>query len=728
MAGVAAANPKQQFCDAVGRPLAGGLVDVYLAGTTTRTNTWQDRDLTTLNQNPVQLDSRGECTLWLDPVAAYKLVLKNSAGVTQSTVDNVVGAVGGRFDGDVASYAAVNDRGPWAPITSYLSKDIVLQDGTWYISMVPHTSSAAFATDQATKWRVYQGVTTGDLSATSGGSIVGTAQAGTGAAARTAQDKLREFVTPEDFYLAVEADQTGMIQRACATIGVSSRGVRFNPATTYSVSDTTSITSQTSFQLHGAGRITQTASNKPIFTLTSCSDFQIHGLFFYGKGTDYVAMADTCLGDGIRLVSCTDFAIHHNTFKNFGYSAVRARSGCSNFSVHHNYIYGTNGITSAVAAGDTYQIGVIVQSGASLTAPCSKFEVSDNWITGVAIGVRAEPGSTGYKMSGNHIYDITGQHAFYLNGTVFSITGNVMWNLALTGVKLQSFNGAINEGIACATVSGNTVNGCESGYSVEKTSSLAPDATSVTIAGNTAVGVSNTGYGIYAADVLGLTVDGNTTKGGAHGVLATATTAGRGCSGRISNHHSTDTRWAAISAYAYESLSVTDNTAVRPCLAATAGANTANAFHVVSSSTIHRAQVSGNVLVTGTSTGVTGGLFAGAVDLWLGDNDLEAKPIVMSGATLRKRTPFADYTGSSALSGIGPIASGARITKTVAVTGLAKGDSVVFSSIDSDLQGCTLSCSVDAANTLTATFSNNTGASVTIANGSLRYGVMRYAI
>jgi lysophospholipase L1-like esterase len=105
MTGVAAANPKQQFFDSAGNPLVGGFVDVYLAGTTTRTDTWRERTLIegNKNTNPIELDARGECALWLDEDVTYKLVLKNAAGVVQYTADNVVGAAGVHILADVTA-------------------------------------------------------------------------------------------------------------------------------------------------------------------------------------------------------------------------------------------------------------------------------------------------------------------------------------------------------------------------------------------------------------------------------------------------------------------------------------------------------------------------------------------------------------------------------------------------------------------------------------------------
>jgi hypothetical protein len=91
MPGVIATIPKLQFSSLTGAPLAGGTLDVYLAGTTTRATTWQDSALSSANTNPVVLDSRGACVIWLNSTTAYKLVLKNSAGVSQWTQDNIVG-------------------------------------------------------------------------------------------------------------------------------------------------------------------------------------------------------------------------------------------------------------------------------------------------------------------------------------------------------------------------------------------------------------------------------------------------------------------------------------------------------------------------------------------------------------------------------------------------------------------------------------------------------------
>ncbi len=95
MTGVAAVNPKKQFLSAAGAPLVNGKVDVYVAGSVVRSNTWQDKAQTTLNTNPIVLNSRGECLMWLDPAVVYDFVLTSAAGAPQYTVEDVSGSDAG---------------------------------------------------------------------------------------------------------------------------------------------------------------------------------------------------------------------------------------------------------------------------------------------------------------------------------------------------------------------------------------------------------------------------------------------------------------------------------------------------------------------------------------------------------------------------------------------------------------------------------------------------------
>lgn len=119
---VLAPEPKAQFFDANGAPLAGGKVYTYAAGTTTPLATFTDASALTPNTNPVILDARGECNLWFSTATSYKVILKNADDVLQWSVDNIttygtiasqnsnnVAITGGTITGVTATFNLVGD-------------------------------------------------------------------------------------------------------------------------------------------------------------------------------------------------------------------------------------------------------------------------------------------------------------------------------------------------------------------------------------------------------------------------------------------------------------------------------------------------------------------------------------------------------------------------------------------------------------------------------------------
>lgn len=80
---------KTRYFDSKGKPLAGGQLFTYSAGTTTPLATFTDATGTVQNPDPVILDSTGAASVWLSQNSAYKFVLEDVNGVIQWTVDNV---------------------------------------------------------------------------------------------------------------------------------------------------------------------------------------------------------------------------------------------------------------------------------------------------------------------------------------------------------------------------------------------------------------------------------------------------------------------------------------------------------------------------------------------------------------------------------------------------------------------------------------------------------------
>lgn len=95
-----------QFFDNNGKPLSGGKIYTYSAGTTTPVATYTSRSGTVPNTNPIILDAAGRTPqeIWAIEGTLYKYVVKTSADVLIRTWDNVGGSyVPSDFAQDLAS-------------------------------------------------------------------------------------------------------------------------------------------------------------------------------------------------------------------------------------------------------------------------------------------------------------------------------------------------------------------------------------------------------------------------------------------------------------------------------------------------------------------------------------------------------------------------------------------------------------------------------------------------
>src|ERR1700677_4978428 len=89
MTAVLSLTPIFRAADNNGNPLFNGTLTTYAAGTTTPQATFVDSTQTTQNTNPIILNQRGECNLWLNPAQTYKFLLQDPFGNPIWTVDNI---------------------------------------------------------------------------------------------------------------------------------------------------------------------------------------------------------------------------------------------------------------------------------------------------------------------------------------------------------------------------------------------------------------------------------------------------------------------------------------------------------------------------------------------------------------------------------------------------------------------------------------------------------------
>lgn len=179
---------KQQYTNNAGVPLAGGRVYTFDAGTTTPKATFQDAAGTVENPNPIVLNARGEALAFWD--GAYDVKVTDANGVTIYTVSN--------YQSPLTSVELTSDQGT----------DLV--KGTWFGGLKEYVSA---------------------LGTFLGTSLIGFVQSGADARPRSAQEKLRERISVEDFGAAGNgvANDTAAINAALAACKV----VYFAPGAVY---------------------------------------------------------------------------------------------------------------------------------------------------------------------------------------------------------------------------------------------------------------------------------------------------------------------------------------------------------------------------------------------------------------------------------------------------------------------------------------------------------------
>lgn len=79
-------DPNRQFLDTGGSPLTGGWLEVFLAYTDDRAETWSDLGGSTLNPEKIVLDSSGRAAVVCAEGVAYRLEVKGPQGQLQWTV------------------------------------------------------------------------------------------------------------------------------------------------------------------------------------------------------------------------------------------------------------------------------------------------------------------------------------------------------------------------------------------------------------------------------------------------------------------------------------------------------------------------------------------------------------------------------------------------------------------------------------------------------------------
>jgi hypothetical protein len=186
-----------QLFNDIGDPLAGGKIYSYQAGTTINAATYTTIAGNVAHSNPIILDSAGRVPaggeIWLTDNQSYKFVVTTSDDVLVGTYDNIDGI----NDVDAADIPFTGFKGQVGTV-----EDLADDDGSDWIGFEP---------------------------------------TGVGAVARSAQDKLKEWVSVKDFGAVGDgvADDTAAIEQAIST----AKSVLF-PVGAYRITHTIEIGTQ----------------------------------------------------------------------------------------------------------------------------------------------------------------------------------------------------------------------------------------------------------------------------------------------------------------------------------------------------------------------------------------------------------------------------------------------------------------------------------------------------
>lgn len=242
-----------QFFTDDGVPLSGGKIYTYVAGTTTPLATYTSRDGLTANANPIILDAAGRTPqqIWSTEGILYKYVVKDADDVLIRTWDNIGGSV-------VASDLAQS----LANTTNNALGDALIG--------FRQSNSAGF-------WA--------------------------GAAARTVNDKLQEYISPEDFGAVGDgiADDRLALQ-AAANTGLP----LFLHGKSYFTTSTITINND----LIGPGEITGDKIGGAVSLLSvNSSNVSISNVTLTGNSGNNAAGANVCIAAAdvswLSILNCT---------------------------------------------------------------------------------------------------------------------------------------------------------------------------------------------------------------------------------------------------------------------------------------------------------------------------------------------------------------------------------------------------------------------------------------
>ena len=312
--------PQQVRVSSSGAPYALAKAYWYRANTTTAQDVYTTSALSVAHAQPVQADSSGQFpAIWLDPAASsdYRVIVKTSAGATLDDYTIPRGPVStaerATFTSEV--FTATAGQTLFTLSSSYSPGASAC---AVYVNGAKQVVVSDFTETSRTSVTLILGASLGDVVEVVTGAVVSTGndssdildflQSGTGAVTRTAQDKMREWVSPEDFGAVGNGvtDDTAAIQAAITAIQSSSyhnKELRLG-AVAYRITGTLTVTGPV--KIVGQG-VRDFDSSRPTTIPTTGS------WFIHASTTGPLFQFSSTLGTGAALLDFGVFQEGHAT-------------------------------------------------------------------------------------------------------------------------------------------------------------------------------------------------------------------------------------------------------------------------------------------------------------------------------------------------------------------------------------------------------------------------------
>lgn len=513
--------PIQKFFGNDGAPLVGGKLFTYLSGTSTKTATYTDSGGLTQNTNPIVLDYRGECRLWIDPQQSYTFVLAPATDTDPPTMPiwtvNAITAAPAQQDNAATDTGSVNAIALSIPqisspvaFTRIVFKVANTNTGPVTITInggtaknLRYQNTAAFAGGEILSGGIYEAVFDGTQWQLQGPSVAWWRSAAEIAASVTPTNYAYPVGDVRRYGAVLDGttDDTTALTNWAAVGG----DLVFPVPSTAKITAAIPLVSNTTINFVKGALIQTATTNISFFTASSKANITIRGGHF--KQTAAGASGYTA---AVKLTSCTDCLVENCDFEGMQWSGVFLNKSVR-CTVRGNYFHGwlgtvndSNGVCIYEDATDNIVEGNTLSAAGwhaiLLQDPYTSLYPNRNLITGNRIGAHSAygiavyiPGTTDTynQIIGNYIEGITGSADTTLFGSGIYVVGYGAGGTLISGNTVRN----------CCTATTATTNG-PAGISV---AGLYSSGAPVVVSNNIVEGMTKY-WGILAVTNLGIPV------------------------------------------------------------------------------------------------------------------------------------------------------------------------------------------------------------------------------